>query len=115
VRDVDADGPHAVRRVRFVRALAAERAHDVVAVNKYEPDELEPKWIALIYVLMLVPGVSMVSYLYRRVLVHEWRDRFPNRVAQLRVHGAIANLATFFFMVLLACAFVLWLVWRILY
>ena len=78
-----------------------------------EPDVLQPKWIALIYAVMLVPFVQPISFMVRRGLVMAWRDRFPRRVAQLRVHGAVADLTTFFALVLCVCAFILWIAWRV--
>lgn len=77
-----------------------------------EPDVLEPKWIALIYAVMLIPFVQPISSWVRRGLRLAWRDRFPQRVAQLRFHGLIADLGTFFFFALLVCAFILWMTWR---
>jgi hypothetical protein len=79
-----------------------------------EHDVLDAKWIALIYAVMFVPVVQPISYVTRRALQIAWRERFPHRAAQLRVHGAIADLTSFVFMALLCCAFVLWIVSRLL-
>jgi len=89
--------------------------HVACATGPVENDELEPRFIALIYAAMFIPFVQPISFWMRRGLRFAWRDRFPRRVAQLRFHGLIADLGTFFFFALLACAFILWMAWRLMH
>ncbi len=89
-------------------------AHVACGSGPVEHDVLDAHWIALIYAAMLIPFLQPISLWIRRGLRLAWRDRFPHRVAQLRVHGAIADLTTFVFIALACCAFVLWIVSRLL-
>jgi hypothetical protein len=86
--------------------------HVACGTGPVENDVLEPHWIALIYAVMLVPFLQPILVWLRRGLTLAWRERFPHRVAQLRFHILVSNLGTFFFLMLLFCAFVLWMVWR---
>lgn len=85
--------------------------HVACGTGPVENDELAVHWIVLVYAVMFIPFLQPISVWVRRGLQLSWRDRFPRRVAQLRLHGLIANLGTFFFFALLVCAFILWMVW----
>jgi|SRR6185312_5703483 len=76
-------------------------------------DFLPATWIPLIYAPMLIPFVQPVALWIRRGLVLAWRDRYPNRVATMRFHGAIADVITMSVFFLAFVSLVLWGVWRL--